>query len=226
MSDGTLKKLVIEAFDNPKFEGDAIGAFTTMINPEKYAMVYKPEYTEEQGEGTSGSQPKFSKIPPQQLNLDILFDSTGIIDGEEYKNGIIDKIEEFKDIVFEYKGDEHKPNYLKVSWGALLFKGILVDMSIEFRLFAPDGTPIRANAKLSLKGTIDDDLRVAKENNQSPDLTHYRKVKAGDTLPLMCYKIYGDSKYYLEVAKVNNIAAFRRLTPGQELFFPPLQKHA
>ncbi len=226
MSDGTLKKLVIEAYDNPKFEGDATGKFTTMINPEKYAVVYKPEYKEEQGEGTSGTQPKFSKIPPQQLNLDILFDSTGVIDGQEYKNGIIDKIEEFKGIVFEYKGEKHKPNYLKVSWGALLFKGVLVDMSIEFKLFASDGTPIRANAKLALKGTIDDDLRVAKENNQSPDLTHYRKVKAGDTLPLMCYRIYGDSKYYLEVAKINNIAVFRKLAPGQELFFPPLQKHA
>jgi nucleoid-associated protein YgaU len=113
-----------------------------------------------------------------------------------------------------------------IKWGALLFKGSLVDLSIEYRLFASDGTPLRANAKLKVKGTIDDDLRVAKENNQSPDLTHYRKVKAGDTLPLMCYRIYGDSNYYLEVARVNKIMQFRKLKPGQEIFFPPLQKFA
>lgn len=225
MSDGTLKKLVIEAYDNPKFEGSSTGTFTTMVNPEKYSMVYKPEYKKEQGEGTSGGQLKFSKIPPQDLNLDLLFDSTGIIDGLEYENGIIDKIQEFKNIVFEYKGETHKPNYLKISWGALLFKGTLVDMSIEYRLFNSDGTPIRANAKLALKGTIDDSLRVAKENNQSPDLTHYRKIKAGDTLPLMCNRIYGDAKYYLEVARVNNLVNFRKLKAGQELFFPPLQKY-
>ena len=113
-----------------------------------------------------------------------------------------------------------------VKWGALLFKGSLVDLSIEYRLFAPDGTPLRANAKLKIKGTVDDDLRVARENNQSPDLTHYRKVKAGETLPLMCHRIYGDPKYYLEIAKANNITQFRKLKPGQELFFPPLQKFA
>ncbi len=38
------------------------------------------------------------------------------------------------------------------------------------------------------------------------------------------YRIYGDSKYYLEVAKANNLTNFRKLTPGQEIFFPPIQK--
>jgi len=228
MSQGELKKLVIEAYKDEKFETKVSnGEFTTLVNPEKYMVAYKPEYKEEQGQGSSGWQPKFAKIAPQELDLDLLFDSSGVIDGNpDYTDGIIDKIEAFKKIVFEYDGDQHKPNYLKIKWGALLFKGSLVDLSIEYRLFAPDGTPLRANAKLKVKGTIDDDLRVARENNRSPDLTHYRKVTAGDTLPLMCHRIYGDSKYYLEVAKANKISDFRKLTPGQELFFPPLQKQA
>ncbi len=228
MSQGELKKLVIKAYSDEKFNAEvADGEFTTLVNPEKYMVAYKPEYTEQQGQGTSGAQPKFSKIAPQELDLDLLFDSSGVIDGEaNYTDGIIDKIEAFKSIVFDYSGDEHKPNYLMIKWGALLFKGSLVDLGIEYRLFSPDGTPLRANAKLKVKGTIDDDLRVARENNQSPDLTHYRKAKAGDTLALMCHRIYGDSKYYLEVAKANNIAGFRKLKPGQELFFPPLKKYA
>ncbi len=228
MSQGELKKLVIKAYKDERFQ-DAVdeGEFTTLVNPEKYMVAYKPEYEEEQGQGTSGTQPKFKKIAPQELDLDLLFDSSGVIDGEaNHTDGIIDKIDAFKRIVFDYNGDEHKPYYLMVKWGALLFKGSLVDLSIEYRLFAADGTPLRANAKLKVKGTVDDDLRVARENNQSPDLTHYRKVKSGETLPLMCHRIYGDPKYYLEIAKVNNITQFRKLKPGQELFFPPLQKFA
>lgn len=228
MSQGALKKLVIKAYKDEKFNDEvADGEFKTLVNPEKYMVAYKPEYTEQQGQGSSAAQPKFSKIAPQELDLDLLFDSSGVIDGEpNYTDGIIDKIEAFKRIVFDYSGEEHKPYYLMIKWGALLFKGSLVDLAIEYRLFAPDGTPLRANAKLKVKGTIDDDLRVARENNQSPDLTHYRKVKAGDTLPIMCNRIYGDPKYYLEVARVNNITEFRKLKPGKELFFPPLQKYA
>jgi nucleoid-associated protein YgaU len=68
------------------------------------------------------------------------------------------------------------------------------------------------------------ELAAAKANVQSPDLTHVRVVEEGDTLPLMAKRIYGDSKYYLEVARVNRITSFRKLKTGQRIFFPPIQK--
>jgi nucleoid-associated protein YgaU len=74
------------------------------------------------------------------------------------------------------------------------------------------------------KGFVEDNLRVARENNSSPDLTHVRMVKEGDTLPLMTYRIYGDPKYYLEVAKANKINNFRKLKTGDIIIFPPLTK--
>jgi len=49
-------------------------------------------------------------------------------------------------------------------------------------------------------------------------------VKAGDTLPLMCYLIYGDPKYYLAVAEANGLGNFRSLIPGMAIVFPPLEK--
>ena len=139
-------------------------------------------------------------------------------------NGIIDDLANFKKAVFDYNGDQHKPNYLVISWGALLFKGILTDLSIEYKLFKSDGTPLRAVAKVKFISHIEAEKRAAAENNQSPDLTHVRMVKEGDTLPLMTHRIYGDPKYYLEVAKVNNLSNFRSLTPGTKLYFPPLAK--
>jgi len=49
-------------------------------------------------------------------------------------------------------------------------------------------------------------------------------VKEGDNLPLMTYRIYGDPKYYLEVAKANGIANFRKLKAGQMIVFPPIER--
>ncbi len=137
---------------------------------------------------------------------------------------MIDDIEHFKKVVFDYNGEEHKPNYLIISWGTLLFKGSLSEMDITFKLFKPDGTPLRALAKAKFKGFVEDNLRVAMENSSSPDLTHVREVREGDTLPLMTYRIYGDSKYYIEVAKANRITNFRKLEVGQRIFFHPLKK--
>ena len=216
MSTGELKKLKVTGYKDERFTqkvGD--GEFSTLLNPEKYTFKYKVEYTEAQGQGTSATMPKFVRTPPEDFELDFLFDRTGVIKGQDNASG---------DGIIDDSGDEHKPNYVMIGWGTLLFKGTLLEMSIEFKLFGSDGTPLRAVAKTKFKGTVEDDLRVAKENNNSPDLTHIRVVNLGDTLPLMTYRIYGDSKYYLEVAKANNLSQFRKLEVGQKIMFPPIEK--
>ncbi len=227
MSIGQLKKLQIAAYSDPEFQDKVSGIedFSTLINPEKYTFHYKIQQNEDQAAGTSSTPLSFNKIAPEELELDFTFDRSGVVNGfETSDDGVIDDIEKFKKVILQYNGDEHKPNYLMIMWGSLLFKGSLTEMNIEFKLFKPDGTPIRAVAKTKFKGVVEENLRAAKEHNQSPDLTHYRVVKEGDTLPLMSYRIYGDSKYYLYVARVNNLINFRNLKTGQEIFFPPLQK--
>ncbi|EON78219.1 hypothetical protein ADIS_1416 [Lunatimonas lonarensis] len=226
MGEGKLEKLKLVAYSDPKFNnkvGD--GEFTTLLNPEKYAYTYKIEQDKQQATGTSSASPRFNKKLPEELQLDFVFDRTGIIpERPKTDDGIIDDLEHFKKVVLDYNGDQHKPNYVMISWGSLLFKGSLTEMNVEFKLFRPDGTPLRAVAKAKFKGFVEDDLRVARENNQSPDLTHFRIVRAGDTLPLMAFRIYGDASYYLEVAKANKLMDFRNLRPGQEIYFPPIQK--
>ena len=78
----------------------------------------------------------------------------------------------------------------------------------------------------TIVGPSGEKLRVAQEDNHSPDLTHYRIVKKGDTLPMMCFLVYGDARYYLQVARANKLINFRKLNIGDELFFPPFAKTA
>ncbi|SEI84915.1 hypothetical protein SAMN05192553_101527 [Cyclobacterium xiamenense] len=226
MNEGKLEKLKVVAYSDPEFnEKVAGGEFSTLLNPEKYLYRYKIDQNEDQAPGTSAAPTRFNKKLPEELDLDFLFDRTGIVPGKEaIEAGVIDDIEHFKKVVLDYNGEEHKPNYVLISWGSLLFKGCLTEMSLEFKLFRADGTPLRALAKAKFKGFVEDNLRAAKENNSSPDLTHFRTVKAGDTLPLMAHRIYGDPAYYLEVAKANKLVNFRNLKPGQAIYFPPLQK--
>lgn len=224
---GELTKLRIKGYKDERFSQEvADGEFNTLLNPENYRIRYQISQNESQAQGTSSAAPRFNKTLPEDLQLDFLFDRSGVIKGyeDESGEGIIGDIEKFKKVVLDYNGDQHKPNYLVVSWGSLLFKGSLKDMEITYKLFKPDGTPIRATIRATFKGFIEDNLRVARENNNSPDLTHIRMVGEGDTLPLMTFRIYGDSKYYLEVAKANKLINFRKLKPGQQIFFPPIEK--
>ena len=224
---GELTKLRIKGYKDERFSQEiADGEFNTLLNPENYRIRYQISQNESQAQGTSSAAPRFNKSLPEDLQLEFIFDRSGVIKDYDDKlgEGIIGDIEKFKKVVLDYNGDQHKPNYLIISWGSLLFKGSLKDMEITYKLFKPDGTPIRATISATFKGFIEDNLRVARENNNSPDLTHIRIVGEGDTLPLMTFRIYGDSKYYLEVAKANKLVDFRKLKPGQQIFFPPIEK--
>jgi Contractile injection system tube protein len=170
------------------------------------------------------------------MEFEFIFDGTGVIPkkgipfgssipGLAEKPNIIEAIAKFKKVVYDYNGETHEPPYVKIYWGTLLFNCRLTNLAINYKLFNADGTPIRAIAKCTFNGTITDDLRLAlKENRKSPDLTHIRTVKQGDTLPLMTYRIYNDESLYLEIARVNNLTNFRELKPGDQLFFPPIDK--
>ena len=174
------------------------------------------------------SQPRFNKIKPETLEFEFIFDNTGALpdtDDPGRNEGIIPDLEHFKEVVIGYRGELHRPPYLLLSWGTLLFKGVILEMTVNFKLFNPNGTPIRAVAKAKFEGFVEDDLRVRMEDDQSPDLTHVRIVKQGDTLPLMSKSIYGDPRHYLEVARINKLVNFRNLRVGQRILFPPLEKN-
>jgi hypothetical protein len=229
MPDGKLEKMLILAFETSEEaesggQSEAAGSLEALINPETYTLEYKVKTAEGQGQGTSGAQAKFEYTMPEELTFEFLFDNTGIIDGDPKPDGIFDDVNHFRQMLTEYQGSSHEPYHLKLVWGNLIFKGRAIELSITYKLFNADGQPIRAVARAKFKGSIEEKKRVAQQGDNSPDLSHQRIVKAGDTLPLMCYRIYGDPRYYLQVAEINHLGNFRALTPGTTIVFPPLEK--
>lgn len=227
---GKLDKMRIVAYKKANYkESEKVqeGEFTVKVNPETYTLDFEIEYDEDQAPGTSNKKPKFNKTKPMVLNFKFIFDSTGALPGttdDERDHGIEEELGRFKKSVFSYDGEIHRPPFVLLSWGVLLFKCVLISMKVNYKLFRPDATPVRAEVDCKFQGLLEDRERVAKEKDSSPDLTHIRTVKKGDQLPLLCEDIYGDAKYYIEVARVNKLINFRQLKTGQRIAFPPLEK--
>jgi nucleoid-associated protein YgaU len=213
------EKLYILSYSDQAYTKVAGAPFVALMNPETYTYKYKIEFCESQAPGTSGVALKFNKMPPQEFNFDFLFDDTGVIAPPLMP--VAEQIELFKHQLLQYQGEIHRPYYLKIHWGTLLFKGVLTAMDIEFKLFRADGLPVRAIARCSFKGTVEESLRVALENPMSPDITHERVFSPSDTLPLMTEKIYDDQQYYIDVASFNRLDGFRNIRPGTKVLFPP-----
>lgn len=221
-----LEKLKITAYEDRK-RGSRSGEFSVMFNPETIAVRHENRLGSLQGAGTTGGNQEYAYSRPGTLNLDLVFDGTGVTEFLDTLPSVSERVRKFLDLCFRMDGKIHEPKYLKIQWGAgelANFECRLKSVDIQYTMFDRNGDPLRATLKSVFVADMDTAKRIALEKKSSPDLSHARIVKAGDTLPLLSKEIYGSSRYYLRIAQVNGLEDFRNLTPGQRILFPPLGK--
>lgn len=218
----TLQKLTIYPYKDEAFGQKAGEPYEVLVNPASYTHNYSTSYNKKQATGTAAPTPKFEKINIEKVGMELSFDATGIIPGSS--GDVLKDILKFKTVVYTFNGSIHSPNFLKLSWGSFLFNCVLVSLDVTYTLFKPDGTPLRAKANVSFEGFLDEKTVALKEGKSSPDLSHIITFKKGDSLPNLCYNVYGNASYYIKVANFNNIINFRNISSGTKLVFPPIKK--
>jgi len=226
MSEGKLEKVVIRGFRDKKAVNEFVGSFELPINPEGYSRNLKIKNDNSQAKGKGGNDPKHTATESEKLKLDFYFDNTGTVEGN-FLDGtpVPEQIADFLAVVYQIDSEKHDPLFLKISWGKFfIFQCKLEDISIEYKLFCPDGEPLRAKISANFIEYCNPEEQERKDAKSSPDLTKVRRVQERDTLPLMSYKLYGDSKYYWQIAEANQLTTFRKLTTGQDLVFPSIKK--
>ncbi len=225
-----LQKLKISSYDTAARTISGL-PFEVMFNPASISVKHQNKFSKLQGINTKGRTAKYAYTNSDEINLDIVLDGTGVTEFGVmtlFRKSVAEQIKQFMDMCFYMDGNIHEPKYLKIQWG----DGVLQDFNcrlqsvdIEYSMFEKSGASLHAVLKASFISDEDPDKRGLLENKSSPDLTHSRIVKSGDTLPLLSKEIYGSSAYYLRLAQVNGLDDFRNLTPGMEIIFPPLDRN-
>ena len=224
-----LEKLKIKAYETKSRSSPPIKTFEAMFNPSSLKQSYKIIWgnKDRQGYNSSGLQVEYTRSKPERLDIDLLLDGTGVDQmGAAALLGpktVSDRIKEFLDTTFRYNGNIHEPNYLVVEWGSLIFSCRLEWVDITHTNFSRDGTTLRAELNASFISDKEAKRLAKEENKKSPDLSHSRIVREGDSLPLLTNAVYGSSAYYLDVARFNQLDNFRSLNAGDQILFPPLE---
>ena len=180
-------------------------SFEVMINPAAYEHKQSVTRAKERAPGKAGYLPKFNGMNETISFREIVIDGTGVLTTKDVKSSI----DEPRAVVYDYSGEKHEPPWVKLLWGNLIFNGCLDAMSVNYTLFKGTGEPLRAKVDLSFTRAMSPQEEAQVARRSSPDLSHRVEVMAGDTLPLLCYRVYGDSSYYREVASINKLNNFR-----------------
>ena len=214
---GELKKMVIEAY----LDADRlipVADYKLMLNPKNFSRSVNMQYEDPMKPGTFSAENIFKKVDNESISIEFLIDGIGTT-GE--KRDVTTDVEKFLLVCGKVPGGIKRPNFLRLHWGSLVMSAVLVSANINYTLFKPDGTPIRAmisatftEDRSKLVGIIEDGVGLLKNTN-------FREMVDGIGLPQMCKEIYGDESLYIQVAKANGITNPRDIPAGTEIEFPP-----
>lgn len=199
------------------------GGFEVLINPSGYQQNRHIHYSKASTLGAPAGRLKFNKIAPEALTLpQMVFDGTGVVELYGMRS-VSDLIKKLLKLIYLVDGKKHEPNLVCFQWGDMDFIGRVTHVDIDYTLFKPSGEPLRAKVTLRVLSDMTVEESMQRANLSSPDLSHLVEVRAGDTLPLLCERIYRNPGYYMAIAGINGLVNFRDLKPGTQLRFPPLR---
>jgi len=213
-----LTKLTIEAYTDVEQKKAAGVRWQALLNPTELSFSRKNRYQATQSAGAAAPQQSYSGGEPDQVQIDLLLDGTGVVGEPGGIGKTLDALLEFT----RFQGDGHQPYYVHVSWGRFSFRGILTQADVTYKLFDRSGEPLRATVKLTLKEALSPQEVAAQTKPASPDLYQTWLVGDGERLDAIAATVYGDPAYWRPLAVANRLTNPRALVAGQILLLPPL----
>lgn len=202
------------------------GELNFFINPHTIQVVKEAQLKEEVTNQATNAK-KFSNTYPVCLKLgEIWFDTYD--ERVSVRTKYINTLESLLD----YLPDTHVLPIVVFNWGQFHATGLrpseykffVTKIAVDYTLFLPDGTPVRAKCDVSLEQVAPRKDEFNARQKQSPDHAKLYTVKKGDTLQGIAMAEYDDPREWRRIAKTNKLDDPLSLRPGMKLLVPPILK--
>jgi phage protein U len=206
-----MDKLYITPLDG-KLAGTRIQA---LFNPKEYTIAKSVPWNPHASAGLDAPEMQFTTGQGETLNLELFFDTY-----EEGAN-VRTHTEQLHQLAL-IDSEIHRPPLLLVSWGALMFRGVVESISHRFTMFLESGLPVRATVTLSLRQAASATEQQEQIKKQSPDHAKIHAVQRGETLQMIASREYDDPGEWRRIADANGIDDPLQVEPGRRLMIPPI----
>ncbi len=232
---GTPEKAEIQVYNDPtSTDGTASKTISCMFRPTQVSFSKSANWSSPVSGDSGGGDSKKKSTATQKgqnvptvefsggqaatITLDLLFNTTDT--GEDVRT-YTDELVNLT--LLQTTGGVKPPPVCRFVWGKIRsFLSYVSSVSITFKMFLYDGTPVRADAKVTLVQYKDDGV-FKKQNPTS--FSEPRKmwiVTEGERLEWIAFKEYGNSSHWRHIAQANGILDPLDLRPGQVLKITPL----
>jgi LysM repeat protein len=222
---------VPQQFVKAKLEIEGASPIPVYFNPTEYSVSKSNEWKYEKVTGKAFGKMQFGGGNPREVTLSLLLDAS-LLGKDAHVRGVTNEL--FR--MMEIKGGggaggaKSAPPFITFTWGSeQTFKSVCTQLTVAYKLFRPNGDPIRADVKLTLKQAVEASTASSNGANQGQNPTTranaghgVHTVKDGDSLPSIAYSAYGDATVWRAIAEANDIENPLHLRRGRSLSLPKL----
>ena len=188
---------------------------TVLFNPTDLTMDSSSHYASMPVPGLAMPILQYIRGESDVLHLELFLDATD--QGLDVEQNISD-LETF----IRIDSALHAPPVVEFEWASFSFTGVVTSLREKMTLFAEDGRRLRARMSLSFKSYKAAEVQLRELKLASPDRSHARVVREGETLAHIAYAEYGDPRMWRPIALANNVERPRFIESGTPLWIPAL----
>ena len=195
--------------------------FDCLFNPSEYTITNEKSYTWASPIGIDQPVKQYAGSQVPSLDIELFFDTYMTPLAEDQKEDVrlyTDKILKAMSI----DAGLHEPPEVRIVWGSLDFKGVIVKATQTFTMFLESGKPVRAKVSMTIQATETMEEQLKKVPLESPDRTKHRKLSQSESLWMLAHNEYKDPKMWKLIAKENGIANPRFVKTGKVLKIPSI----
>jgi len=199
---------------------------TFFLNPSSIQIRKSVQHQRDTGTQVT-TRLRYGHTEPTQLTLgETWFDTYEA--RQSVREAYIDELEALAD----YDPETHHPRAIVFVFGEFsqrtrhknVYVFLLSSLTVDYTMFLPDGTPVRAKVSLCLEQMLPSELEERHAPKESPDHAKLYTVQRGDTLAGIAAHAYGDAREWRRIADTNHIDDPMTLRPGRKLLLPPILK--
>jgi hypothetical protein len=194
-----------------------------LFNPFEFTITKTATWNAPKSKGKDTRALKFQQGNPGQMSLTLTFDTTN--DGTsvtDHTNKLL------KLVMVGDKGstsdNSKRPPWCQFVWGSFRsFKAVVENLQLKFTYFSSTGTPLRAQATLSLKQYDNGDKWPQNPTSGTPYPHAVRQLLPGQTLDRVAAEVYEDPAKWRVIAEANGIIDPLELPVGSSIIIPRLE---
>ncbi len=189
------------------------------FNPAEFDVTQSVRWEGKSDQGGSAPNMVFAGGEASSMTITFLFDTTkdgGKKDVRDTYGALLDMAQ-----AGDSSGGQGEPPQCRFQWGKFLtFNAVIKDIKQKFTLFAPDGTPLRAEVAVTFK-QVGQDTKPQNPTSRS-QARRVWTVEEGQRLDWIAYKEYGDPAQWRHIAETNDLDHPGQVYSGQILKLTPL----